>query len=99
MDNFKINDHIKIPLSLPNTDNYRNIKGENFIDFLNDTIQKVNELQQNADVKVNDLAKGSNTDIHKTMISMEKAGISFKLMAEVRNKVISAYQEIMRMNV
>ncbi len=99
MDDFKIDDSIKIPLSLPNTDNYQNIKGENFIDFLNNTIQEVNELQQAADVKVNDLARGSNIDIHNTMISMEKAEISFKLMAEVRNKVISAYQEIMRMNV
>lgn len=39
------------------------------------------------------------TDIHTAMIAMEKSGISFRLMMAVRNKMISAYEEVMRMQI
>jgi flagellar hook-basal body complex protein FliE len=42
---------------------------------------------------------GEETDIHKTMIKMEKAEISFQLMMAVRNKIITAYETIMRMQI
>ncbi|MFO7985568.1 MAG: flagellar hook-basal body complex protein FliE [Desulfatiglandaceae bacterium] len=70
-----------------------------FANMLSGAINETDRLRKAADVAVTDLASGNNTDIHKTMIAMEKASVSFKLMMEVRNKVISAYQEIIRTQV
>jgi flagellar hook-basal body complex protein FliE len=65
--------------------------------MLTDSIDQVNRLQVAADSSINDLAMGKQTDIHRTMVAMEKASISFELMMQIRNKVISAYDRIMRM--
>ena len=65
--------------------------------ILTDSIDQVNRLQVAADSSINDLAKGKQTDIHRTMVAMEKASISFELLMQIRNKVISAYDRIMRM--
>jgi flagellar hook-basal body complex protein FliE len=43
------------------------------------------------------LVKGETKNIHETMIAIEKANVSFNMMIQVRNKLLSAYQEIMRM--
>ena len=68
-----------------------------FGNILTDSIQQVNRLQVEADSSINGLATGKQTDIHRTMIAMEKASISFELLMQIRNKVISAYDKIMRM--
>ena len=70
-----------------------------FGQMLKDSIAEVNRLHLEADQAIQDLAAGKATDIHKTMIAMEKAEVSFQLMMQVRNKVVAAYQEIMRMQV
>ncbi len=72
---------------------------KSFIDTLKESIDKVNEIQKTADGAVEDLAVGNTQNIHSTMIAMEKADLSFQLMMQVRNKLVSAYEEIMRMQV
>ena len=72
---------------------------KSFSNLLKESVEKVNELQKQADVAINDLVVGNNKDIVQTMITMEKAGISFRLMIQVRNKIVQAYEEIMRMQV
>ncbi|MDY6949909.1 MAG: flagellar hook-basal body complex protein FliE [Thermodesulfobacteriota bacterium] len=67
--------------------------------ILEKAIGEVNTLQGEADKAVQELAAGAQKDIHGTMIALEKAEVSFKLMMQVRNKIISAYEEIMRMQV
>ena len=67
--------------------------------ILDEAVNRVNDLRQNADQAVVDLASGKNNNIHETMIAMEKASISFKLMMEVRNKLVAAYDQINRMQV
>ena len=62
-----------------------------------ESINKVNDLQLDADRQIEALAKGEQKDIHRTMISMEKASISLELMMQVRNKIIEAYDEVRRM--
>jgi flagellar hook-basal body complex protein FliE len=57
----------------------------------------VDKLKKEADKEVFDLATGKSQDIHNTMIAVEKAGVAFELMAQVRNKVLTAYEEVMRM--
>jgi flagellar hook-basal body complex protein FliE len=62
-------------------------------------MNQVNKLQVLADEKIEELAAGKQTDIHQTMIAVEKAGVSFELLMQIRNKLISAYDQIMRMQV
>ena len=71
---------------------------QGFIDILKDGIDKVNNLQKKADVEAQKLAVGEG-NVHEAMIAMEKADISFKTLVAVRNKVLEAYREMMRMNV
>ena len=66
---------------------------------LKGTIDQVNKVQREADQAIQELATGNEKDIHQTMIALEKATVSFQLMMQVRNKIISAYEEIMRMQV
>jgi flagellar hook-basal body complex protein FliE len=68
-----------------------------FDEILIDSIDQVNRLQVEADSNISDLTTGKQPDIHRTMIAMEKASISFELLMQIRNKVISAYDRIMRM--
>ncbi|MGE4234032.1 MAG: flagellar hook-basal body complex protein FliE [Bacteriovoracia bacterium] len=70
-----------------------------FSKLLSETLEKVNETQLQADRAVKELAAGRNKNIHETMLLMEKADLSFKMMMQVRNKVIDAYREVMRMQV
>ncbi|MBI3542747.1 MAG: flagellar hook-basal body complex protein FliE [Deltaproteobacteria bacterium] len=72
---------------------------KSFGDMLNESIEKVNDLQAQADRAAKELSAGRNKNIHETMLMMEKADMSFRLMMQVRNKVIDAYREIMRMQV
>jgi len=67
-----------------------------FVDTLKDSVEKVNELQNEADKQINKLALGDSKSIVKTMIAVEKADISFKLATQVRNKSVDAYKELMR---
>ena len=66
---------------------------------LQQSIEQVNRVQLEADAKINDLATGKQTDIHQTMIAVEKASVSFELLMQIRNKVIAAYDKIMRTQV
>lgn len=59
----------------------------------------MNTLQQEADKSIEGLVTGKGADLHDTMIAVEKADLSFNLMVQVRNKLIAAYEEIMRMQV
>ncbi len=70
-----------------------------FGDFIQQSIAEVNELQSEADDAVQKLQTGDNKDIHGTLIALEKADISFQLLMQIRNKIVAAYQEIMRMQI
>lgn len=73
--------------------------GGKFHEILEESLREVNELQNKADKAIMELAKGESQDLHQTMILMEKAELSLKLMVQVRNRLLEAYQEIMRMPV
>ena len=72
---------------------------KSFVDTLKDAVQSVNQLQQTSDRKMEELATGKAQSIPDVMIAAEKADIALKLMVQVRNKVIDAYQEVMKMQV
>lgn len=73
--------------------------GKSFADTLKDAVGSVNELSHEANVLQQKLATGETKNIPEVMIATEKASVSFKLLMQVRNKVIDAYQEIMKMQV
>lgn len=74
-------------------------QGDDFAKQLMDVLGEVKGAQANAKQNQTDLYTGQPVDYHDLMISAEKAGISMELTMAVRNKVLEAYQEIMRMQI
>jgi flagellar hook-basal body complex protein FliE len=70
-----------------------------FSSLLKDAIKDVNDAQLEADSAVQEVLNGETTNIHDTMVALQKADVSLKLMMEVRNKLLEAYQEVMRTQV
>jgi flagellar hook-basal body complex protein FliE len=60
-------------------------------------IEDTNTQQLQADISVERLATGQSDSVHETMLALTKADLSMRVFMEVRNKVIDAYQEVMRM--
>ena len=65
-----------------------------FKNFLFDSIQEVNAMQQDADRAVEDLVTGGDVTPAEVLTAVQKADIAFRLMIEVRNKMVQAYEEI-----
>ena len=72
--------------------------GTSFADLLGGAIGKVDALQGKADAEAGKLALGGG-NLHETALALEKADVALRVMTRVRNKVVEAYQEIMRMGV
>ena len=72
---------------------------ESFGTILKDAISVVNDSQVASDNLTNKLVNGDNVELHDVMISAQKANITLNTALSIRNKVIDAYQEIMRMTV
>lgn len=70
-----------------------------FAKALGEALDSVSRSQAEADLAVEQLQTGESRNLHEVMIAMEKADISLKLAVQMRNKVLEAYQEIMRMQV
>ncbi len=68
-----------------------------FADHLKASLMSTNALQNKASTAQVELATGRNGNIHETLLAMNKASVSFHMIQQVRNKIISAYQEVMRM--
>ena len=73
--------------------------GQNFGDLLKNAVEAVNHLQHESGRLEDAVAKGEDVNIHQAIIAGEKAGLSFRLMMQVRNKMLEAYQEVLRMQV
>lgn len=71
----------------------------NFKDLLMDALNNVNSLEQESAKMTEDFIAGRTDNIHSVMIAGEKASVALQFVMEVRNKVLDAYQEIMRMQV
>lgn len=80
-------------------ENAQAAEGPKFNDVLKKAIAEVSGLEKEADKVVQELLDGKETNIHDAMIALQKADLSFKVLMEVRDKIISAYKEIMRLQV
>jgi flagellar hook-basal body complex protein FliE len=68
-----------------------------FLEVLHSALDDMQHLQGTAETKIAGVLNGSGTDVHSALIAVEQADLSFQLMMQVRNKIVSAYQEISRM--
>jgi len=71
--------------------------GLNFGSVLKNAVSSVNQMNDSATSQVNNLLQTGSGDMNGVMIAVEKADVSFQLMMQVRNKIVSAYQDIEKM--
>ena len=71
--------------------------GAKFTEALKQAISEVDDLQQAGEAAQESFARGEPIELHDVLIRVEEAEIAFKTMMEVRNKLVTAYQDIMRM--
>lgn len=74
-------------------------KVEGFSEIFKNALSEVNAAQLESNKLTEKLAMGEVNDIHEVMIASQKASLSLQLTVQVRNKVVEAYQEMMRMQV
>lgn len=74
-------------------------KDVSFSEFLNGALQKVSDLQNESDQLNEAFALGKTDNISQVMIATEKAEMAMQFTVQVRNKILDAYNEIMRMPV
>lgn len=71
-----------------------------FADVLKSSIDKVNETQQHAQQMQKDFVAGNSTqNLHEVMMALQTASVSFQEMVQVRNKLVTAYQDVMSMQI
>jgi flagellar hook-basal body complex protein FliE len=68
-----------------------------FQSALSSAIDSIESLQNNAASSVQQFLTGQNEELHTTILATQKAELAFELGLQVRNKVVDAYQEIMKM--
>ena len=71
--------------------------GSDFTKQLREVLSETNEQQASAHRAADEYARGNQNDLHGTMIAMTEADIKLRLVTQVRNKVLEAYREVMRM--
>jgi flagellar hook-basal body complex protein FliE len=65
-----------------------------FKDFMLEALNEVNTMQQDADKAVQQLVTGGDANAAEVLTTLQKADMSFKLMMQIRNKLVQAYQEV-----
>lgn len=72
---------------------------KSFKEFLTESIGEVQRLQNEADTSIKQVVSGEIKDVSDAVVAVEKADMAFQTMMAVRNKMVAAYEEIMRMQV
>ena len=93
---------LKLPLTLPPnlTSGVETPKdATSFKNFLLDSIREVNAMQQDADKAVENLASGGDANPAEVLTAVQKADIAFRMMMQIRNKMVQAYNEIQNIRV
>jgi flagellar hook-basal body complex protein FliE len=75
------------------------VEGKDFQHYLVESLEKVNQLQTEADAGVQRLLTGESDNVAEVFSASRKAGIAFDLLMEIRNKLLDAYSEIKQMRV
>jgi flagellar hook-basal body complex protein FliE len=83
---------IELPSSGPSSS-----ASSSFKDVLGSAIQQVEGARADANQSVNQFLAGGGEDLHSVILSSQRAELEFQMFLQVRNKVVTAYQEVMRM--
>ncbi len=70
-----------------------------FKDYLLENLKEVNKLQEDAEAGIEDLMAGRRDDVEAVMTNVEKADTAFRMLLQVRNKVMAAYDELKQVRV
>lgn len=97
MNDISIESHLKSMLS--SLEQTPKETGSDFGEMLTQAISETNQAQLDADGAVTDLATGRADNLHEVTLAMEEADISMRMLVQMRNKAVEAYQEIVRMQV
>ncbi len=89
----------QFPREIPERNVNNETEGPSFNDTLRGLVNDVDEIQKTAEESTRRLLTGQIEDVHQVMVAMEEAQTSFQMMMQVRNKIIDAYQEVMRLQV
>jgi flagellar hook-basal body complex protein FliE len=87
----------KIQSNMPSNNEKNSKDDSSFNDILTKSLKEVNSAQIKSINALNSLVAGKTENIHETMIQIQKASISFQRMMKVRNKLVDAYNEIIKM--
>lgn len=93
---------ISAPLTFQNQEVAKSLsatQGPAFKDYLLSSIEQVNSMQQAADQAVEELAVGGEVNSAEVLTAVQKADIAFRMMIQIRNKIVQAYQEVQNMRV
>lgn len=85
--------------NLPKNDSKSSDMKTSFGSFLKKSINDVNKLQKDANLATQRLITGEEKDIHNTMVALQKASVSFELIVKIQNKLMTAYDELKRMQI
>ncbi len=87
-----------LPLRAPDTSDISKAK-KGFGDILTSTIDQVNKDQIGGDLAIQKLQSGDAEHLHEVMIAVEEADVSLRMLVQMRNKALDAYNEILRMQI
>jgi flagellar hook-basal body complex protein FliE len=73
--------------------------GAQFQSAFTEAVSKVEQFQNNAQASIERFLSGEGEELHQVALKTQQAELSFELFLQVRNKIVSAYQEVMRMQV
>ena len=85
---------MRLPASRP-----AQTEGKSFRETLADAVTEVQRLQTEADTTIQQLVSGEIKDVSQALVAVERADLSFQTMMTVRNRVVTAYEEILRMQI
>jgi flagellar hook-basal body complex protein FliE len=86
-------------LAMPSDVSSAQPTGNSFASMLGQMVSEVNAQSAASGQAVSALQSGQSVPLHKAVIAMEEANVSFQLMVEVRNRLLDSYQEVMRMQI
>ena len=98
MSDFKVYSDLPRMMPSPTAAKPQGTTGSSFGNLLNEAIQQVNDVEKGSQGELQKFMS-NESDLHSVMIALEKADLSFQTMMQVRNKIVQAYQEIMKSQV
>ncbi len=98
MSDFKVYSDLPRMMPLPAAPKPQVAPGGQFGNLLKEAIQQVNDVEKGSQGELQKYLS-NESDLHSVMIALEKADLSFQVMMQVRNKIVQAYQEIMKSQV